>query len=123
MSAARADDASSDATEARPPEGFARAAAGTLLDWLGIEVISIAPEDALGRLVTDRRHANPNATISGGCLVAFADLICGTACRFSLPDGVTGFVTSELKMNFIGAAAIGDTLLCRAHCLHSGRLS
>ena len=45
---------------------------------------------------------------------------CGFGCLASLPDGATGFATSELKTNFIGAAREGG-VRCEARLVHAGR--
>ena len=42
-------------------------------------------------------------------------------CLASLPEGVAGFTTVELKTNFLRSARAGDGLRCRATVAHDGR--
>ena len=62
----------------------------------------------------------PNGYMHAGTVVSMADSCCGEGCLASLPDGMAGFTTSELKTNFLRSAAHGDALLCEARMVHEG---
>jgi uncharacterized protein (TIGR00369 family) len=42
-------------------------------------------------------------------------------CMHSLPEGMAGFTTIELKSNFLRSAEVGATLACDATLQHRGR--
>lgn len=59
--------------------------------------------------------------VHAGAVVAFADSLAGWGCLASLPDGIEGFTTQELKTNLVAPARVPDTLTCLATLLHGGR--
>jgi uncharacterized protein (TIGR00369 family) len=59
--------------------------------------------------------------IHAGTVVAFADSLAGWGCLASLPEGIEGFTTQELKTNLVAPARVPDTLTCVATLLHGGR--
>jgi uncharacterized protein (TIGR00369 family) len=59
--------------------------------------------------------------LHAGALVAVADSFAGWGCMASLPDGATGFVTAELKVNLVASTRAPDALACTATLLHGGR--
>jgi len=63
----------------------------------------------------------PNGYLHAGTVVAMADTCCGYGCLASLPEGMTGFTTSELKSNFIRSTGPEDALRCEARLQHAGR--
>lgn len=73
-----------------------------------------------GRFEVAARHFSPHGLLHGATIVALADTACGFGCLASLPDGATGFATSELKTNFIGTAREGG-IRCEARLVHAGR--
>src|SRR5688500_13186859 len=62
----------------------------------------------------------PNGYLHAATAVALADPPCGYGCTASLPDGATGFTTSELKTNFL-ATVLDGTLSCESRLVHGGR--
>lgn len=94
---------------------------GTLPDVLGIEWVEIAHGRALGRLEVEKRHLAPNGFLHAASVIALADTACGYGCVASLPAGAQGFTTVELKSNFLGTAAVGDTVEATATMVHGGR--
>jgi 1,4-dihydroxy-2-naphthoyl-CoA hydrolase len=100
--------------------GDANAAiAGYFPGDLGVELISVAPEEAVARLRCDRRHLHPGGYVHGGVWVAFADTVAAWGTISNLPTA-DGFTTVELKTNVLGAAREGDELLATARPLHRG---
>jgi 1,4-dihydroxy-2-naphthoyl-CoA hydrolase len=59
--------------------------------------------------------------LHAGTVVAFADSCAGWGCLATLPDGVAGFTTSELKVNLVATTRLPDALRCLARLLHGGR--
>ncbi len=87
---------------------------------LGIELLEISDERAVGRLVVDRRHLHAGGVVHGGCWAAFADTVAawGTA-RHVAPR--QGFTTVEMKTNVFAAGRPGDELEATGTPLHLGR--
>jgi 1,4-dihydroxy-2-naphthoyl-CoA hydrolase len=89
---------------------------------LGVEITTIAPGRITGRVaLRDALLQTAGGILHAGTVVAFADSFAGWGCLASLPDGATGFVTSELKANLVRATRAPDALTCAARLLHGGR--
>jgi hypothetical protein len=56
-----------------------------------------------------------------GTVVALADSCAGWGCLATLPDGIAGFTTSELKVNLVATTQMPDALICVSQMLHGGR--
>ena len=102
------------------PEVYAERIAGTFPGDLGVEVVSIEPDEVHGRLKADRRHLHPGGYVHGGVWVAFADTVAAWGTIRNLGAG-DDFTTIELKTNVFGAAGPGDVLEAVARPLHRGR--
>ena len=59
--------------------------------------------------------------LHAGTVVTFADSCAGWGCLASLPNGIAGFTTSELKVNLVATTRTPDALICTAQLLHDGR--
>lgn len=94
--------------------------AGYLPDHLGIDWIELRKGYAHGFLEIGKQHLAPNGYLHAATVVALADTCCGYGCIISLPEGVAGFTTIELKTNFIGTALEGR-ISSEAHLMHGGR--
>lgn len=95
---------------------------GTFPGDLGIEPVSISPQESRGRLAVDRRHLHPGGYVHGGVWVAFADTIAAWGTMSNLPAGAPAdFTTVELKTNVFGAGREGDVLEAIGRPLHVGR--
>jgi uncharacterized protein (TIGR00369 family) len=94
---------------------------GLLPGVLGIGFDTVESGTVRSRLRVERRHMAPNGFLHAASVIALADTSCGYGCASSLPDGATGFTTIELKSNFMGTAAEGAELSCRASLVHGGR--
>jgi uncharacterized protein (TIGR00369 family) len=110
----------SDPNPAVTPELFVQRIAGTFPGELGVEVVSIAPEQVRGRLRADRRHLHPGGYVHGGVWVAFEDTVAAWGTIRNLTPG-DDFTTIELKTNVFAAAGPGDVLDAVARPLHRGR--
>ena len=94
--------------------------AGYLPDHLGIDWVELRKGYAHGWLEVGKQHLAPNGYLHAATVVALADTTCGYGRIKSLPEGVAGFTTIELKTNFIGTALEGR-IICEAHLIHGGR--
>lgn len=110
----------SDSNPAVTPELFAERIAGTFPGDLGVEMVSIEPEEVRGRLTADRRHLHPGGYVHGGVWVAFADTVAAWGTIRNLAQG-DDFTTVELKTNVFAAAGPGDVLEAVGRPLHRGR--
>ncbi len=93
---------------------------GYLPDLLGIENLVVAPERVRARVGVRRELMAPHGYLHGGTLVSVADSLCGYGTIVNLPDDATGFVTIELKSNFLGTIRHG-AMTCEATPAHIGR--
>jgi uncharacterized protein (TIGR00369 family) len=94
---------------------------GRLPGLFGLELIAIASGAVDARMDVRPEFLAPNGFLHAGAVVTLADSACGMGCIASLPDGVAGFTTVELKSNFLRSARAGDGLRCRATLAHAGR--
>jgi uncharacterized protein (TIGR00369 family) len=87
---------------------------------LGIELVSLAPGEAVARLDVDlARLANPMGTLHGGALCDLTDLAMGVVYSSGLqPD--ESFTTVELTINFL-RPVLGGTVTATARLVHGGR--
>lgn len=87
---------------------------------IGIEVLSVEPDELRARMKVTNQICAPNGFLHAASVVALADTACGYATVNNLPRGAKGFTTIELKTNFIGTALKGD-VTCVAKLVHIGR--
>ena len=102
---------------------FAERQRGTLPGELGIRWDEVSNGRAAGWFTAERRHMAPNGFLHAASVIALVDSACGYACVASLPEGAAGFTTIELKANYLGTAKEGETVECRAHLVHGGRMT
>jgi len=94
---------------------------GTWVGDLGIEIVSVEPAGRLvGQVQLRKELLSPNGFLHAGCIVTFADSMCGSGTMENLPGGARGYTTIELKVNLIGTARDG-LLECEATLVHGGR--
>ena len=99
---------------------FSAAQSGYLPGHLGLDWSEIRQGFVRGHFEVSRQHLAPNGYLHAAAVVALADTACGYGCIVSLPEGITGFTTVELKANFIGTALKG-MVTCEARLIHGGR--
>jgi uncharacterized protein (TIGR00369 family) len=90
-------------------------------ELLGIDFQEAGDGFVRARLDLKNEHMAPNRYVHAGTVVGFADSACGYGCFLNLPDGATGFTTTELKTNFLRSAQTGATIGCEARLVHRGR--
>ena len=104
----------------KTPEAFDRFGEGFFPRHLGIEVTRVAAQGVSGRLPVRPELLAPNDYLHAASVIALADTMAGYGTIANLPEGAKGFVTIELKANFIGTARDG-AIICTATPLHLGR--
>ena len=94
---------------------------GTLPGFLGIKLLEVGEGYLTAELTLDKQHLEPTRGVChAATFVALADTACGWGCVAHLPEGASGFTTSNLSTNLIRGATTG-TLSCDARLAHSGR--
>ncbi len=87
---------------------------------LGIEIVSVTPEEIVCRMLVTPQMANRNGVLHGGALMTLADNAAGSAAFINSPADKSN-TTVEAKTNFMRAVKVGDTLTARCVPLHAGR--
>jgi 1,4-dihydroxy-2-naphthoyl-CoA hydrolase len=93
---------------------------GRLAGLLGMRLLELSPRHATSRLELRPELMNTVGSLHAATIVAIADTTCGAGCLASLPEGASGFVTLELKSNFVGTLRSG-AVRCVARVRHAGR--
>ncbi|WP_153130403.1 PaaI family thioesterase [Dechloromonas hortensis] len=88
--------------------------------YLGIQILSLAPNTVSSRMPVKKLHFAPNDFLHAASVVALADTTCGYATIAHLPDGAQSFTTIELKSNHLGTVKEGS-IACVATAQHLGR--
>ena len=89
---------------------------------LDLEILHIEPGRAEGRLaLRDELMLSAGDLLHAGTIVAVADSFAGWGCLASLPDGMVGFATGELKVNLVATTGVPDALTAVASLVHGGR--
>lgn len=88
--------------------------------YLGIQILSLAPNTVSSRMPVKKLHIAPNEFLHAASVVALADTTCGYATIAHLPDGAQSFTTIELKSNHLGTVRDGS-IACIATAQHLGR--
>src|SRR5215468_5868270 len=86
------------------PDSFNAFSAGYFPGTLGIDILTVEPRRVTGRVPIRQPIVAPHGYVHGGTLVSIADTLCGYGAIANLPEGASGFVTIELKSNFLGTA-------------------
>lgn len=89
-------------------------------DWLGIEIVSAAPERVTAQMTVRPEMCTTPAVLHGGALMAFADSLGAFTTMLNLRDG-QGTTTIESKTNFLAPALVGTTVTAECTAIHRGR--
>jgi len=87
---------------------------------LGVRITHLSRDRVAAELTARAELANRKNILSGGVLMALADLLGGTAATANLPDGA-GTTTIESKTNFFAPVPLGATVFAECTPLHRGR--
>ncbi len=88
--------------------------------WLGLETIETGEGTAIVDMKATEDMANHSGFVHGGMISTLADSAMGRSVR-TIKPGVVRAMSFDLKLNFITAAKIGETLRARALVVHAGR--
>jgi uncharacterized protein (TIGR00369 family) len=89
-------------------------------EWLGLTLIEAGEGAATVDMTATEDMANQAGFVHGGMISTLADSAMGRSVH-TLTPGVTRAMSFDLKLNFINAAKIGETLRATGHVIHAGR--
>ena len=88
--------------------------------WLGLSLVETGDGTAVVDMTATEDMANHAGFLHGGMISMLADSTMGRAIR-TIKPGVSRAASFDLKLNFIAAAKIGETLRATAEVVHAGR--
>ncbi len=88
--------------------------------WLGIREVELGQGSATVEMTAIPEMANHAGFVHGGMISALADSAMGRSLRTVQP-GVARAMSFDLKLNFISAAKVGETLRATGRVVHAGR--
>lgn len=88
--------------------------------WLGIKLVESGERSATVEMTTTEDMANHSGFVHGGMISTLADSAMGRSLR-TLKPGVARAMSFDLKLTFISAVKIGETLRATGHVIHAGR--
>ena len=88
--------------------------------WLGLNLIEAGEGSATVDMTATEDMANHSGFVHGGMITALADSAMGRSLR-TLKPGVTRAMSFDLKLSFISAAKVGETLRATGRVVHAGR--
>lgn len=88
--------------------------------WLGINEISQDEGIAVVDMTATPDMANTAGFVHGGMISALADSAMGRSLR-TIKPGVVRSMSFDLKLSFISAAKVGETLRATGRVVHAGR--
>ena len=88
--------------------------------WLGISDVFQERGVAVVEMTPTEDMANSMGFVHGGMISALADSAMGRALR-TIEPGVVRSMSFDLKLSFISAAKVGETLRATGRVVHAGR--
>ena len=88
--------------------------------WLGIRAVELGDGMAVLDMTPTEHMANHAGFVHGGMISALADSAMGRSLR-TLRPGVVRAMSFDLKLSFIAAAKVGETLRATGRVIHAGR--
>jgi uncharacterized protein (TIGR00369 family) len=88
--------------------------------WLGIVAVELGDGMAVLEMTPTEHMANHAGFVHGGMISALADSAMGRSLRTTVP-GVARAMSFDLKLSFIAAARVGETLRATGRVVHAGR--
>jgi uncharacterized protein (TIGR00369 family) len=89
-------------------------------EWLGLELVETGEGTATVQMTATEDMANHSGFLHGGMISALADSAMGRSLRTVKP-GIVRAMSFDLKVSFINAAKIGETLRATGRVVHAGR--
>ena len=88
--------------------------------WLGIHEVALEEGQAVVEMTSTEDMANHAGFVHGGMISTLADSAMGRSLR-TLKPGVARAMSFDLKLSFISAAKVGETLRATGNVVHAGR--
>ena len=88
--------------------------------WLGLRLVETGEGTAVVEMTATEDMANHSGFVHGGMISTLADSAMGRSVR-TLSPPVARSMSFDLKLSFVNAAKIGETLRATAHVIHAGR--
>jgi uncharacterized protein (TIGR00369 family) len=88
--------------------------------WLGMEMVELGEGLATVEMTPTENMANHAGFVHGGMISTLADSAMGRSLR-TLKPGVAWAMSFDLKLSFISAAKVGETLRATGRVVHAGR--
>ena len=88
--------------------------------WLGLRLVEASENLAVVEMRATDDMANHSGFVHGGMISTLADSAMGRAVR-TIKPGVARAMSFDLKVSFINAAKIGETLRATGRVVHAGR--
>jgi uncharacterized protein (TIGR00369 family) len=88
--------------------------------WLGLQTVVTTEGTATVEMKATEDMANHSGFVHGGMISTLADSAMGLSVR-TLKPGVVRSMSFDLKLSFISAAKIGETLRATGRVIHAGR--
>jgi uncharacterized protein (TIGR00369 family) len=88
--------------------------------WLGLELVNSGEGYATVEMTATEDMANHSGFVHGGMISTLADSAMGRSLRTVQP-GVARAMSFDLKLNFINAAKVGETLRATGRVIHAGK--
>jgi len=88
--------------------------------WLGLTLVDSGERYATVEMTATEEMTNHSGFVHGGMISALADSAMGRSLR-TIEPGVERAMSFDLKLSFINAAKIGETLRATGRVVHAGR--
>ena len=88
--------------------------------WLGMVAVELGDGLAVVEMTPAEQMANHAGFVHGGMISTLADSAMGRSIR-TLKPGVLRSMSFDLKLSFIAAARVGETLRATGRVIHAGR--
>jgi len=102
------------------PDDPRRIEPGPLSALLGFRLVRVDEDGAVVEADPAPEHLNGGGIVHGGYLSALLDTTTGWAVHSQVPAGVAA-PHVQISVQFVRAALLGTTLVCRGRCVSAGR--
>jgi uncharacterized protein (TIGR00369 family) len=89
-------------------------------EWLGLKLVAVENGSAIVEMTSSEQMANSSGNVHGGLISTLADSAMGRSI-WTIKPGVRHAASFDLKLTFVAAAKIGETLRATGKVVHAGR--
>jgi uncharacterized protein (TIGR00369 family) len=89
-------------------------------EWLGLKLVDVGEGTATVEMVASEHMANHSGNVHGGLISTLADSAMGRSV-WTIKPGIRHAASFDLKLSFVAAARIGETLRATGKVVHAGR--